>query len=628
MTDIKIRIGVIPKKTVKLPGESRFSKNRQQDRALLDKAREYWDSLSDWRDRCYRAFQYLRGNQWYETVEVKSRNGSVIRMTEEDYIKEQGKNPFKQNLIRPIVKKIVSQYRSNPSKSVVVARAQENSGKSEMLSTVLEAALDLNAVEELDSRNLENMLVNGGSFCHVSFKYNKYRDRDDVRVDNIPYDRMIFNSGLTDPRHTDIRFIGRIIDAPIDSIVAQFATTREDEIEIRKLFTENNLTPGTGTSLVREDAAVNDFYIPTDMSLARVFELWYEKVIWRMYVHDYYDGTKKMWDCDMAYIDQLNAERKAYYLANGAAEEDVPPIVAHPKMESVWFYKFLTAHGDCLAEGETPYEHQSHPFALKLYPMLNGEAWGLVEDVIDQQRYINNLVISQIFQRSAAAKGVLIVPEEAISDDFSFEDIADEWTRYNGVIKMDLKPGAAIPQQIAAQAIDPTSNDAIKMQMDFMMRSSGVGDAMQGVSAKSGTPASLYAQESQNASTNNTDIIKSYGEFKKERDLKVLSLIRQFYDDRMINIAGNGYANQMQMYKASEVKALKDVDLTVVQGADSPVYRSIMDEQLFKWVDNQQLPLELALSHSSLPFKDSLLADYKAFKEQAQQAAMQQPQQV
>ena len=93
MTDIKIRTGVIPTRNTVIPVANRFTRNRQQDKELLDKAREYWDALDEWRERCYRSFQYLRGRQWYEMVEVRDRKGVTTTMSEEDYIKEQGKIP-------------------------------------------------------------------------------------------------------------------------------------------------------------------------------------------------------------------------------------------------------------------------------------------------------------------------------------------------------------------------------------------------------------------------------------------------------------------------------------------------------------------------------------------------------
>ena len=629
---LKIRRRVLPgkKKTTGKASASteRFYENREDNMRVLNIARKYWEDLTDWRERNFRSFMYYRGKQWHEKVIVSDRDGKGITMTEEEYIKTQGKIPFKQNLIRPVIRSIVSQYRSNPSKSMAIARSKENSSKSEMLTTMLQAELDVNEAHDLDARNLENFLLYGGVIGKVGYKYMPTLNRESLFIDNIPYDRIFFNSGIKDTRLNELNFVGDIIDAPIEYMVAAFAgSNKEDEKIIRELF-KNHKTdyPGTGQTLTHQDTQVSDFLIPNDMSLCRLFEIWEFRAEWRLYVHDYYDGTRQVLKATKAQIDEINSKRIAYYAQNGVPEEEVPLMVATEKFEQYWYVKYLTPQGACLYEAETPYQHEEHPYAISLYPLVNGEVWGLSEDLIDQQRFINRLIIAQEFQRSAAAKGVLLVPEDSIPDDMTIEDFAEEWTKYNGVIKIKIKPGATIPQQISARAIDPDSNGAIQMQMDFMMRTGGVGNAIQGITAKSGTPSSLYAQEAQNSAMNNIDIIESFGAYKKRRDKKALSIIRQYYEDRIITIAGKAYSKDAQMYKASEAKAMKDIDINIVQGADSPVFRSMIDDQLFKWVDTNKIDIEIALAHCSIPFADNLLADIQSKRKEAEQMMAQQQQ--
>lgn len=627
---LKIRKGVIPsrkKEKPVIPNVERFLDNAQDNLRVLRLAQKYWEDLADWRARNYRNFMYYRGKQWHELVIVRDRDGKETQMTEEDYIKSQGKIPFKQNLIGPIIRSTVSQYRANPSKSIVIARAKENASKSEMLTNVLQAELDVNEIVELDAQNLKNFLIFGGVFGKVGYKYIPTLNREGVEVNNVADDRIFFNSGITDPRLKELNLIGEIIDAPIEDIISAFAKSKADEVAIRSLFTAGNQQfPGTGETLSQSDTAVNDFMVPNNLSLCRLYEIWELKADWRMYVHDYYDGTRECVDITQEQIDQINRERVAYYASQNVPEEEVPLMVGTMVFERYWYYKYLTPNGACLKEGETPYEHEEHPYAFSLYPLIKGEVWGLVEDSIDQQRFINRLIISQEFARSAAAKGVLLVPEDSIPDDMTIDDFAEEWTKYNGVIKIKVKPGAQIPQQISASAIDPNSNEAIQMQMDFMMRVSGVGNAIQGVTAKSGTPSSLYAQEAQNSAMNNVDLIQTFGSFKKRRDKKVLSVIRQYYEDRLITIAGKTYTKEAMMYKASEAKAMKDIDINIIQGADSPVFRSMMDDQLFKWVDTNKMDIEMALAHCSMPFAESLLADIRSRREEAQKQAMAQQQ--
>lgn len=114
---------------------------------LLQICNDYWSSLQDFRDRRERSRKYLRGDQWHE--EMTDPDDSTSTITEEDYIKNQGKIPFKQNIIRQLVKNLLGQYRSNPTQSMVITRNREDQMEGEMMSQVLRAAKDLNRCSNL-----------------------------------------------------------------------------------------------------------------------------------------------------------------------------------------------------------------------------------------------------------------------------------------------------------------------------------------------------------------------------------------------------------------------------------------------------------------------------------------------
>lgn len=628
--DMKIRTGVIPgKKTVRKQTDTKYTENAADNQRVLKIAKKYWEDLADWRARNYRAFMYYRGKQWHEIVTVTDNKGKTVQMTEEEYIKSQGKIPFKQNIIRQLIKNILGQYRSNPTDSIAVARSRDNATKSEMLTTALQAALEINNTSHKDAKNLENMCINGAPICKVGYKYIPNKNREDVKITNIQADRFFFNGGIKDV-DDDIRFVGEVIDASLDDIVASFAKNSKEAEQIRQLYTNNNNYPGTGKSLTQGDIAVNDFMIPNDLSLCRLFEIWEYKLEERLHLHDYYDGTRQTIKADIKQIEQINAQRTEYYLSQGFSVDDVPLIVATPRMEQFWYVKYLTPHGACLYEGETPYEHEEHPYAFELYPLVNGEVWSLVEDIIDQQRYINRLIAMLDFIMGASAKGVLLVPEEAIPIGMEIEDFAEEWTKYNGVIKYKSKGGVAAPEQVSANSTNIGAHEMLTLQMQLVMQISGVNNAAQGMKANAGTPSSLYAQESQNSMMNTRDMLDTFAHFKQKRDYKVLSLIRQYYDDRVITISGKVYNKDATLYKASEARAMKDIDISIVQGSDTPVFRSIMDDTLWKLLEAGLIDIEMFLNNTNMPFGERLLNDVKMRREQAaqQQQEMMPPEQM
>ena len=122
--------------------------------------------------------------------------------------------------------------------------------------------------------------------------------------------------------------------------------------------------------------------------------------------YDPMDGTYNIVDYTLKEIAAQNKERIAIG-KNKAYHRKRYRLLRQRKFEQFWYVKFLTPFGHCLYEGETPYKHEEHPYAITLYPLLDGEVWGFVEDIIDQQRYINRLIIQMDFIMSASAKGTL-----------------------------------------------------------------------------------------------------------------------------------------------------------------------------------------------------------------------------
>jgi len=165
---------------------------------------------------------------------------------------------------------------------------------------------------------------------------------------------------------------------------------------------------------------------------------------------------------------------------DGFTFSKVPLIEYNRSYEVYWYVKYLSWQGYVLNEFETPYEYKSHPFSLLLYPLVDGEVWGFVEDIIDQQRYINRLITLLDFIIGSSSKGVLLVPEDSISDDFDINSIAQEWTKFNGVIKIKLKNGAAPPIQMATKSTNIGINELLAYQLKFLSEVSGVSGAVQG----------------------------------------------------------------------------------------------------------------------------------------------------
>ncbi len=611
------------------------SQIKSENVLLLQRCHNYWDALHDFRERRKRSRMYHRGLQWKDMVyDTQTKEW----LTEEDYIKRQGKMPLKQNQIRQLIKNLIGQFLSDISKPAVISRIRDQQEVGEMLTNTMQYVLDINRRRIIDRDGMTEFLISGAVFQKVRYKYWPKYNREDVFFENRFVTQMFFNDNIKDPRLTDMDLIGEFYDVPLQKIIASFAKTKEHEETIKQIYSSviprniGNIGISPMLSATRTDSL--DFYVTVGSDLCRVYEIWQQLVEKRLRCHDWLKAKKYTATLDQKNtIDQINANRIAMALQQGVINElqaqqeillasqglqtkIVPLITYEERNEEFWYVKYLTPNGYCLYESETVYQHKEHPYSILLYPLIDGEVWGFVEDIIDQQRYINRLIMLMDFMIGASAKGVLLVPEDAIPDDMDIDDIADEWHKFNGVIKLKLKAGVQIPKQISSKATIPGVNELLSLQLKFINDISGVSQSIQGQRAPSGTPAKLYAQETYNASLNTKDYFESFADFQRERNWKVLKTIIQFYDEeRKIALAGSNYTEEAMVYNPEKAQNA-EVDVVMTQSAESPVYRAVIEDSLQQFVSAGLISLEMYLKNSTLPFSDKLLTDIQNNKQQ------------
>lgn len=593
---------------------------RDEDVHLLQMAERFYDSLYNARQRRKRIRKYLRGDQYSDFI--ANPDNPTEQITEETAIRNQGRVPLKQNILVQIKNNIVGRFRSGQMKPIVITRDKDDSVRGEMLSNALSAAHDLNNCKELDVRNFEEFLMSGLPIQKIGYKYWKTRNIQDAFVQNVNPNRIFFNTDISDIRGTDLRVIGEIIDLSMDELLSVFARNKADEEIIRGWYSGygddvKGVIDTNGLSATKLDNM--SFSLPTETNKCRMIELWYLKSEWRTWAHDYLTGDYYITDKTTDEIAQENARRIEEGMAFGIPLEEIPLIESEPKYEQFWYVKYLDIWGHCFYEGETPYAHEEHPYAFMPYPLIDGEVWGMFDDFIDNQRYINRLINMLDNIIGASAKGVLLVPEEAIPDDMDIDDIADEWSKFNGVIKLKMKPGVPLPQQISANSVNVGITDMLQLQMKLIQEISGVNYAIQGQRAGSSTPASLYAQEAANSAVNSKDVMDSYAAFIKKRDFKLLKVIHQFYGEkRMLAIAGDYYAEVAKEYDPAAVADL-DFDVNVSQTIDTPTFRQVIDDVLLRMLEGGMIDIEMYLEHSNMPFAQAMLDTVKQKREAMQQ---------
>lgn len=142
----------------------------------------------------------------------------------------------------------------------------------------------------------------------------------------------------------------------------------------------------------------------------------------------------------------------------------------------------------------------------------------------------------------ASAKGVLLFPEGALPEGMDICDVADEWSRFNGVIVFRPKVGVPLPQQVSSTANTSGIYELLDIQMKMMEDISGVNGALQGKLDSNSMSGTLYDQQTRNSLTALADLLKSYSDFITEATAKDVWNIRQFYTPERIRsiIGGSG----------------------------------------------------------------------------------------
>ena len=582
--------------------------NFKEDKESLLMAYRAWDELQEFRENRIRNRNYTFGRQWSDLITLS--DGRTI--TEEQYLKEQGKVPLKNNLIRQLVKNIVGQFRSMVTQPVCVARDRNEQTLGELLSNAVEYAHQHNRVWELDGRTLEEFVISGS--CAHKILYETRNGKTDVWVDEVAPSRIFFNQ-MSDIRHNDCNLIGELHDMPIADLISRYAKgNRERAVALRQIYSDVRVAEFERRypTLSKEPVDNIDFYAPSENNMCRVIEVWHNESRECLKCHDTLSGT--IYKAEITALDDIEAEnvrRIKEAAEQGVSKDQVPLINTEWFIDKVWYYRHLSPLGHILDEGETPYWHGSHPYVIKLYPLVDGEVHSLVEDVIDQQRYINRMITMLDFIMGSSAKGVLLFPEDQIPDGMTIRDVMEEWTRYNGIIMYRPRPGSPVPQQISVNGTNVGAYDMLNLQMRMFDNISGVHGAMQGKAAPSGTPYALYAQQIQNSSLNLVDLFESFKCFRVDRDTKLVKTIQQYYDmERYRKIAGEDNLEVLDKIGEEEVKNA-EFDINITESVSSPVYRIASNQFLLDLFKMGQIDLKMLLENGSFPFADKLLQSLK-----------------
>ncbi len=441
-----------------------------QDQTHFRMALDAWRAMAS--IRCARARQkrYTYGDQWGDLV--RGPDGRLV--TEAEAITSSGRRPLTNNLIRRLVKTVVGHYRSDDS----VAAGYR---------TLPADIFERNALDELDARMLEEFLISG---CAIQRIVSENRPSGSgLWVDNVSPDRFFANA-FGDPRGTDIDLVGMLHDFSPREALARFSHgSRRRARMLTQLFKAFGDDPCSLSMM--GDAA----FVGTSTQRWRLIELWTLEAAEQVLHHDRTQGR----------------------LSVSPADDDESRDDTSWHLNFRWHCRWLAPDGTLVDEYDSPFAHRSHPFVVKFYPLTDGEVHSFVEDVIDQQHYINRVIVLIDKMLGASAKGVLLFPETQRPGELSWENIADAWSRADGIIPITGR-GNHLPQQVNTPSPGSGAFELLSLELKLFDDISGVSSALMGRSDTARTGSDLYAAQVHNASLALADTFRSFQAFTAARN--------------------------------------------------------------------------------------------------------------
>ncbi|MDE7026376.1 hypothetical protein [uncultured Duncaniella sp.] len=392
---------------------------------------------------------------------VRDTDGNMI--SDEEHARRCGRRPITNNLIRSLVKSVVGRFR------------RELMDRKETGDERLKAIGLANRLDELDARALEEFLISGCAIQKVS--YERRFEGSGVWIDNVNPDRFFCNRYL-DPRGFDIRLIGMLHEMSLHEMKMRFGHNNRRRLrDISNIFSRSvAMRPQLG--LLASPLGICDtgvlFNAASDPSLCRVIEVWT------------FEGDSR----------------------SGGA----------------WHGRFFTPDGTMIDQTVSPYRHGSHPFVVNMYPLTDGEVHPFIEDVIDQQRHINQLITMIDHILAHSAKGALLFPVDAIPAGGSFESTIRMWSKPGAVIPVNAR-ASRMPSEVVSSARSEGASQLLDLEMNMFRQISGVSTALQGQPIGGNMSASLYETQVQNSAIALLDIFETFNSFRSVRDGKALMAV-------------------------------------------------------------------------------------------------------
>lgn len=335
------------------------------------------------------------------------------------------------------------------------------------------ATVSRNSLAELDARLFEEFVISG---CAVQRICSQRRPAGTgVWVDNISPDRFFVGS-FADTRGFDIDLIGMIEAVSLPELVNRFSSGSGRKAD----YLENLFRTHAGDAGMLTDSSISSFSDELAVAADRI-------------------TVAEVWTYEPA----EGRSRAAYRMA--------------------WRQRYLAPDGYVLADKIWP-EGVTHPYAVKFYPLVDGNVHSYVEQLIERQRSINRMLTTFEATAACAAKGTLVFPQNQLVNGMDLDDVGSVWARPDGVLPVTGN-GSVMPQQIITNAANTGIVPIIEMQLRLFDEASGIPDVLKGNALSGNLSAEARRAIIDNAATSTADLLDTFSTFLATRNQRLSGIV-------------------------------------------------------------------------------------------------------
>lgn len=591
---------------------------------LLTRAEAAWMAQAETRKEWLRNLRYVRGDQWSDYVE--DENGE--RVLERNRIAARtGGVALQNNHLIKIVNTLMGIYSRSATMPVCFARQENADAKSQMMTRALKTNWDNNEMKDLLEGEFFQMIVGGTSI--VKEVWAEQDGIDDSYTYKVDLGHAFWEAEGTDPRHWDISMIGEFRDYTIGELAATFAESEYDYNQLLEIY-KPYLSQLATIHKTRNDYSEGSWNYPMTTNLCRVYEIWTKEHKPGIRCKDIMNTEQPLYHIDPRDLPNIQAEnerRIALGREQGIADDDIPLIEYKGKglgykIYEYWHYWALTPDGRILVDYDSPFEHGSHPYTIKMHLYANGRTTPFISCIIDQQRYINRLITLNDLLINSSIKNLKMIPKDLIPKGMSQREFARQAVEFDGWVfyEPQNRMTNAEPKVITQNATNIGIHELLQVQLSSINDITNVHGALQGKAPNAGTSAQLYLMESQNATTSIATLLNKFSRFENNVARKKMKTIHQYYQEpRNISVEqSSGYV----MFQTYDPKAVRDIDFDVKisEAAETPVSRMFTNKQLEEWAAAGWIDLHDVLTYGYYPNLEELKQRIAASKEMVEQA--------